>query len=123
MLLFVLSVCLPCLAKSKKSQPRFDGKEIGEDCELMLDTTVYHPRKLKTRREAYRIGYCMGITQAAYANASGSAFCPPDGVPYRHVFDLVVRFTKEHQDLLEKDAADVVRWALSDEYPCKDSGQ
>lgn len=37
-----------------------------------------------------------------------------------NVLELVVRFVKEHPDLEQKDAADIVRWALSDEYPCPD---
>ena len=35
-----------------------------------------------------------------------------------HVLDLVVSFVKAHPELEQKDAADIVRWALSDEYPC-----
>jgi Rap1a immunity proteins len=66
--------------------------------------------------EAYNFGYCLGV-EATYANTSGSDFCPPDDYPMKSTLELVVKFVKDHPELEEKYPADIVRWALSDEFP------
>jgi hypothetical protein len=106
--------------EKQKDQPRTDGTAVLKECGLTLDLMVYNPRRIKSKQEAYGVGYCTGLVQGVYANASGSSFCPPDGVKIPHVLELVVSFVKAHPDLERKDAADIVRWALSDEYPCAD---
>jgi len=73
---------------------------------------------VKNKGEAFDFGNCLGLVQGIYADTSGSDFCPPDNVKIQHVFELVVGFVKAHPDLEQKDGADIVRWALSDEYPC-----
>jgi hypothetical protein len=34
------------------------------------------------------------------------------------VLELTVKFVKDHSELQEKAGADIVRWALSDQFPC-----
>ena len=114
----VLLMAVPSFARTKKFVPTLDGIGVERECSTVLDMNIYHPRKPKTKHEAYALGYCLGLIQGAYANLSGTYFCPPDGVKIEHVADSVVRFVKEHTDLEKKDAADIVRWSLSDEYPC-----
>lgn len=70
--------------------------------------------------EAYNFGYCLGVVEGAYANASGSAFCPPTNYRVKSALELVVKFVKDHPELEEKYPANIVRWALSDEFPCPD---
>jgi hypothetical protein len=106
--------------KKKVPRPTADGTIVLRECSLTLELNTYHPRNVKNTDEAFDIGNCLGLVQGVYANASGNYFCPPDGVGIAHVLDLVVRFVKEHPELEQKDGADIVRWALSDEYPCTD---
>jgi len=106
--------------KPKAARSMGDGAAVLRTCGFALDVFVNHPRRIKHRLEAFDYGYCIGIVQGTYANASGHYFCPPDGVRFPHVLDLVVSFVKAHPELEQKDAADIVRWALSDEYPCPD---
>jgi len=105
--------------QSKSTKGFMDGTAIGRDCQLALNLLVYHPRKVRNKREAAEYAYCLGIVQATYINNSGTDFCPPDGVDMNYFFELVVRFTKQHPDLLDRDAAEVTRWALTDAYPCQ----
>lgn len=121
-------VPLPAVAhKQKPQRPGSEGKDILQACTLTLDLNFYHPgKKVRNKLEAYNLGYCIGLVQGVYANTSGSYFCPPDEVQPRKVFELVVQFVKAHPELAGKDGADIVRWALSDEFPCehpsKDAG-
>jgi hypothetical protein len=123
----ILLLVVPCVASDKdddgqpKPNPNMtDGYGILNACSFTTDVFSFHPRKIKTKHEAFSYGYCIGLVQGVYANASGSAFCPPDGVKMIHAMELVVAFVKAHPDLARKDAADIARWALSDEYPCPD---
>jgi len=117
--LFMALLVVPnALAEKQKDKPGSDGTAVLKECGLTLDLNVYHPRRVKNKQEAFGVGYCTGLVQGVYANTSGSDFCPPDGVKIQHVLELVVGFVKAHPDLEQKDAADIVRWALSDEYPC-----
>lgn len=106
--------------KPKAAQSVSDGAAVLRTCGFALYVAENHPRRIKHRREAFDYGYCIGLVQGTYANASGNAFCPPDGVKIQHILELVVTFVKAHPDLEQKDGADIVRWALSDEYPCPD---
>jgi hypothetical protein len=122
--LFVVLLVVPnVFAKEKIERGTTDGTAVLRECGLTLDLNVYHPRRVKNKQESFSIGYCTGLVQGVYANASGNYFCPPDGVNPIHVLELVVSFVKSHPDLEQKDGADIVRWALSDEYPCPDKGR
>jgi Rap1a immunity proteins len=46
-------------------------------------------------------------------------FCPGDP-SVRQIVENVVSFVNMHPELKEKDSADVVRWSLSDAFPCDD---
>jgi Rap1a immunity proteins len=107
-------------AKQKPQQSIADGTAVLRTCSFALDVSVTRPRRIKHRRDAFDYGYCMGLVQGTYANASGNYFCPPDGVKTPRVLELVVNFVRAHPDLEQKDGADIVRWALADEYPCPD---
>ncbi len=107
--------------KQKAAKSQGDGAAVLRTCSVVLDFSTNHPRRIMHKRDAFDYGYCMGLVQGTYANASaGHLVCPPDGVGFPHVLDLVVTFVKSHPDLEQKDGADIVRWALSDEYPCPD---
>jgi hypothetical protein len=96
----VLLVVPNVFAKEKIHQrSTTDGTAVLRECSLVLELNVYHPRKVKNMDEAFDLGNCLGLVQGVYANASGSSFCPPDGVKTPHVLDLVVRFVKEHPEL------------------------
>lgn len=118
--LLVLALLIVPGAFGEKQKVTTDGTGVLRECGITLDLTIYHPHRVKNKHEAFGIGYCTGLVQGVYANASGSSFCPPDGVRMQHVLELVVNFVKAHPDLEQKDGADIVRWALSDEYPCPD---
>lgn len=106
------------VAQKQKSEPD-TGKTLSRQCSLALDVNFYHPRKIKNKREAYALGFCLGLIKGVYETGSGSGdFCPKDGVAARDIMDLTVRFVAEHPALQEKDPADIIRWALTDEYPC-----
>lgn len=117
--LLVLAFIVPN-AFGEKQKVTTDGAGVLRTCGFALDVSTNHPRRIKHRREAFDYGYCLGLVQGTYANASGDYFCPPDGVKTAHVFELAVNFVKAHPELERKDGADIVRWALSDEYPCPD---
>lgn len=121
--LAILTLAIASLAAAKDAKPQrsiSDGKAILRECSLALDVNVYHPRKLKKRSEAFDLGYCLGLVEGIYANISGRDFCPPDNVGTPRVLELTVNFVKSHPELQDKDGADIVRWALSDEFPCPD---
>src|SRR5262249_46123219 len=97
------------LAEKQKPQPSVsDGKAILSACSLTLDLNIYHPRKVKTKREAYDLGYCLGLVQGVYANTSGEYFCTARDVHIQETLELTVKFVKAHPELQEKDAADIV---------------
>jgi hypothetical protein len=105
-------------AKKRPERPVSDGKAVLRECSLTLDLNVYHPRKVKTKFEAFDLGYCLGLVEGVYDNTSGQDFCPPDGVKTEHVLEVTVGFIRAHPELQEKVGADIVRWALSEVYPC-----
>jgi hypothetical protein len=95
------------------------GTGIQRACSTALDLNYLHPRKVKTHREAFDLGYCLGLIKGVYENLNGEVdFCPTDGVSIRKVTELTVSFVQTHPDLKDKDSADIVRWALTDGFPC-----
>lgn len=128
LVLFVLFSPSLSLAKADpaaKAQEDTHGTGLLRACSLVLDVNVYHPRKIKNKLEAYDMGFCLGMMQGVYANASGSSFCPGDNGHIKDALEFLVKFIKDHPELEEKDSADIVRWSLSEEYPCQagaDSG-
>jgi hypothetical protein len=95
------------------------GTGIQRACSTALDLNYLHPRKVKTQREAFDLGYCLGLIKGVYENLNGEVdFCPTDGVSIRKVTELTVSFVQAHPDLKDKDSADIVRWALTDGFPC-----
>jgi hypothetical protein len=101
-----------------KTQEDVHGTGLLRACSLVLDVNLYHPRKIKNKLEAYDMGFCLGMVQGVYANVSGSYFCPGDDGQIKDALEFLVKFIKDHPELQEKDAADIVRWSLSEEYPC-----
>jgi hypothetical protein len=120
--LLVFAFIVPnAFAEKKAAKSQGDGAAVLRTCRFALDVSTTHPRRIKHKLDAFDYGYCMGLVQGTYANASaGNLFCPPDGVAFPHILNLVVTFVKSHPDLEQKDGADIVRWALSGEYPCPD---
>jgi len=113
----LLLILLPVGALAQK--PHDTSENLGRQCGLTLDVNVYHPRKIKNKFEAYDLGFCLGLIKGVYTTGSGSGdFCPKDAVPLKDIMDLTVRFFAEHPDLQKRDSADIVRWALSDAFPC-----
>ena len=97
------------------------GTGIQRACSTALDLNYLHPRKVKTQREAFDLGYCLGLIKGVYENLNGEVdFCPTDGVSIRKATELTVSFVQAHPDLKDKDSADIVRWALTDGFPCPD---
>jgi len=111
---------------AQKESPKIstsDGKALLRECSLTLDVNVYHPREVKNKFEAFDLGYCLGLVQGVYANTSGTTFCSTRDIQVREVLELTVKFLKAHPELQGKDSADIVRWALSDEFPCLEKGR
>ena len=104
-------------ARSHKISPD-TGAGLSKECSLALDVNIYHPRKIRNRFEGYDLGHCLGVVEATYANTSGSDFCPPNNYPLNSTLELVIKFVKDHPELQDKYSADIVRWALSDKFPC-----
>ena len=95
------------------------GTGLQRACSTALDLNYLHPRKVKTQREAFDLGYCLGLIKGVYENLNGEVdFCPADGVSIQKVTELTVSFVQTHPDLKDKDSADIVRWALTDGFPC-----
>jgi hypothetical protein len=95
------------------------GTGLQRACSTALDLNYLHPRKVKTQREAFDLGYCLGLIKGVYENLNGEVdFCPTDGVSIRKATELTVSFVQAHPDLKDKDSADIVRWALTDGFPC-----
>ena len=107
------------VAQQQTPRATSDGRAVLRACSLTLDLNVYHPRQVKDKSEAFDLGYCLGLVEGVYANASGTEFCPGEqNVETRKVLELTVKFIKDHPELQEKAGADIVRWALSDQFPC-----
>ena len=54
------------------------GAGIQRACSTALDLNYLHPRKVKTQREAFDLGYCLGLVKGVYENLNGEVdFCPP----------------------------------------------
>ena len=95
------------------------GMGIQRACSTTLDLNFIHPRKAKTQQEAFDLGFCLGLVKGVYENLNSKVdFCPANGVPIRKVAELTVSFVQDHPDLKDKDSADIVRWALTDAFPC-----
>ena len=95
------------------------GTGLQRACSTALDLNYLHPRKVKTQREAFDLGYCLGLIKGVYENLNGEVdFCPTEGVSIRKATELTVSFVQTHPDLKDKDSADIVRWALTDGFPC-----
>ena len=61
----------------------------------------------------------IGLIKGVYENLNGEVdFCPADHVSIRKVTELTVSFVRAHPELKDKDSADIVRWALTDAFPC-----
>jgi hypothetical protein len=115
----VLAIVLLLSASFAVAQGQHDiSDNLSRQCGLALDVNVYHPRKIKSKFEAYDLGFCLGMIKGVYTTGSGRDFCPKDGVPVKDTIELTVKFVVAHPDLQKKDSADIVRWALSDEFPC-----
>jgi len=95
-----------------------DGRAIPRECSLTLDLNVYHPRKVKNKFEAFDLGYCLGLVRGVYDSTSGEYVCPSDAVKTEQVVEVTVNFVKDHPELQGKEGADIVRWALSEKFPC-----
>ena len=104
--------------EQKQQRPVSNGKAVLRECSITLDLNIYHPRKAKNKFEAFDLGYCLGLVEGVYANTSGTDFCPANDVPTRRVLETVVAFIKAHPEFQDKDGADIVRWALTDTFPC-----
>jgi hypothetical protein len=95
------------------------GTGIQRACSTALDLNFLHPRKASTQQEAFDLGFCLGLVKGVYENLNSKVdFCPASGVPIRKATELVVSFVQAHPDLKDKDSADIVRWALTDAFPC-----
>lgn len=112
------------LAFGQKQDPlnANDGKTLLRACNLTLDVNVYHPRKVSGEREAFDLGFCLGVFKGVYTSSSGQDFCPSSAVPIKDGLELTVKFIKDHPELQEKDAADIVRWTLGEKFPCRKQG-
>ena len=136
LLSFVVAALISSLtAFGQETNPATDpatvnrGTGIQRACSTALDMNFIHPRKAKTQQEAFDLGFCLGLVKGVYENLNSKVdFCPrlasaTDGVPLRKTTELVVSFVEAHPDLKDKDSADIVRWALTDAFPChaKDS--
>ncbi len=122
LLLFVIVATLTAFGrKPTPADPSSNdtGTGIQRACSTALDLNYLHPRKVKTQREAFDLGYCLGLIKGVYENLNGEVdFCPTDDVSIRKVTELTVSFVQAHPDLKDKDSADIVRWALTDGFPC-----
>jgi len=67
---------VPVGAQKRPPRSTSDGKAVLRACSLTLDLNVYHPRQVKNKFEAFDLGYCLGLVEGVYANASGTEFCP-----------------------------------------------
>jgi hypothetical protein len=95
------------------------GTGIQRACSTALDLNYLHPRKVKTQQEAFDLGYCLGLIKGVYENLNGEVdFCPTGSASTRRVTEVIVDFVDAHPDLKDKDSADIVRWALTDGFPC-----
>jgi Rap1a immunity proteins len=121
LLLFVMVATLTAFGRKPALADPIDSTGIGVQraCSTALDLNYLHPRKVKTHREAFDLGYCLGLIKGVYENLNGEVdFCPTDGVSIRKVTELTVSFVQTHPELKDKDSADIVRWALTDGFPC-----
>jgi Rap1a immunity proteins len=121
--LFSASLASARINTAAEAQEDTHGTGLLRACSLVLDVNVYHPRKIKHKLEAYDMGFCLGMIQGVYANVSGSYFCPTDGGHIEDVLKYLVKFIKHHPELEDKDSADIVRWSLSEEYPCSSGSE
>jgi len=119
-LIVVLAVLFAWLCAFGRDQANAnDGKTLLRACSITLDVNVYHPHTVKGEREAFDLGFCLGVFKGVYTSSSGQDFCPGSAVPIKDGLELTVKFIKDHPELQEKDAADIVRWTLAEKFPCK----
>jgi hypothetical protein len=63
------------------------------------------------------------MIKGVYENLNGDVdFCPTDHASVRKVVELTIGFVQAHPELKDKDSADIVRWALTDGFPCRQEG-
>jgi len=100
-----------------------DARSLARACSLTLDVNVYHPRKVNGEHEAFDLGFCLGLYKATFTSGSGRDFCTPDNFSIREGLENVVTFIRSHPELQERDSVDIIRYALSERYPCSKEGQ
>jgi hypothetical protein len=121
LLLFVIVTTVTAFGRKSTPVDPSDSTASGiqRACTTALDLNYLHPRKVKTHREAYDLGFCLGLVKGVYENLNGEVdFCPTDGVSIRKLTELTVSFVQTHPELKDEDSADIVRWALTDGFPC-----
>jgi Rap1a immunity proteins len=117
-IIIALLLSAPLAVAQKYELMPNSGKVLSRACNLVLDVNFYHPRKIKNRFEAFDLGYCLGMVKGVYEAGSGNYFCPKDGLAIKGLLEITVQFVAQHPDLQEKDPADIIRWAFTDEFPC-----
>jgi hypothetical protein len=70
--LLLLVIVSALTASGRKPTPAdpSDSTGIGiqRACSTGLDLNYLHPRKVKTHREAFDLGYCLGLIKGVYEN-------------------------------------------------------
>jgi Rap1a immunity proteins len=116
----VIGATVPAFGQLAPADPGNDtGAGVQRACSTALEVNYLHPRKTKTHRESFDLGYCLGLIKGVYENLNGEVdFCPADNVSLRQITEVTLDFVKAHPELKDRDSADIVRWALTDGFPC-----
>lgn len=123
LLLLLMSSPFAVGEKRHRTDTEKEGVTLLRACSLTLDLTVHHPRKIKNKFEGYDLGLCLGIIKGVFTSSSNRDFCIDHEGNTEKLVEISVKFMRDHPELLEKDAADIVRWALTDEFPCQPPAQ
>ena len=115
----VLSLPSRCFAATKD-----DGNQLLKSCEAALTVA---DGVVQTLEGSLMAGFCLGFVQGMsqmndfYVSNTQKGrilFCTPDGVTSGQAARLVVKYLRDHPELLHEDEFVLAVWALNVAFPC-----
>jgi hypothetical protein len=104
-LMMILPLCMLLNSPSSiAAKHRFDGNELIGRC-----TDKY---------DSFNSGYCRGLVIGIEYTAGSDTVCTPYGVTNGQLIRIVLKYLKDHPELLHRDDTSLIHEALQKAFPC-----
>lgn len=122
----LLLAATPTMAQeAEPMEPQFPQQQSARD--LLLTCASSRLTGTGRERRRYCAGFVSGVEEAERVLHPGGevarSFCTPPDVSASDLATAFVRYGAEHDDELDRPAAQVVLRALQRSYPCEDSAE